>query len=642
MTYNIDFLIASFAFILIILYHFMQQQALYMQDNKTFLWLVFLGISSIIADFVCAVLIPRSDPDIRYLTEFCIILMLCLRVLVPDAMISHVLHQFPKDRGTFWWKLILTYVLPGFLLILIISNHWTHMFFTVCEAGCSHQTEQTDLISLFGSIYLMLAALFCVIHRKKLSKFKRYAILEMVLIAAITILFQTIYRDVLLVGFGVTLSIAVLFFTLNNPYHYTDSLTSTFDIRYFRERVRSNIERGRSFHVLLVELSQLKRINNATGAGVGNRILQIAAQRLRDTNKQNLVFRVTGKRFVIITPTIALYESTRDQILDYFNAPVKVGDRTIPVPVTICGILDADDLGDSDTLLSYSEYMLSLVTAPHRGAQLIQNSEETLKGFQYNQTVDQYLTTAVKEDLFTLNYQPVYSTSQKRFTNMEVLSRLRHPTLGPISPDIFIRLAEKNDLIPQIGLLQLHKACRFLKENPIVLDSMDSVKINLSPVELMRPGHVDLLISTIREFGLPTSFFQFEVTETVATEYSATLGRIADKLMDAGIKLCLDDFGSGYANLNTVFRLPFSTIKLDRSLLMDICHNTKAASLYHGLAAAIHSMDASIIAEGVETEQELSHVTACGVDLIQGFYFSRPLPPEELVKLLEKQNQSAE
>ena len=284
--------------------------------------------------------------------------------------------------------------------------------------------------------------------------------------------------------------------------------------------------------------------------------------------------------------------------------------------------------------------MLSLVTAPHRGAQLIQNSEETLKGYQYTQTVNQYLNIAVRDNLFTLNYQPVYSTVQKKFTNMEVLSRLHHPTLGAISPDIFIRLAEKNDLIPQIGLLQLKRACKFIKENPIIMESMDSVKVNLSPVELMRPGHVDLLISTIRENGLPTEFFQFEVTETVATEYSLTLERIAEKLLDAGIRLCLDDFGSGYANLNTVFRLPFSTIKLDRSLLMDICGNAKAASLYQGLTQAIHSMDASIIAEGVETQQELERVTACGVDLIQGFYFSRPLPPEALIKLLEEQNAS--
>ena len=640
MIYNVDFLIASLAFMLLILYHFMQQQAQYMQDNHSFLWLVFLGISNICTDLLCVVLVSWGGAEMRYFTEFCLTVFFCLQILVPNAMVNHVFSQFPKEVGSSLGKAVFSYIIPGILLTMIVANHWTHLFFVIDETGTYQLAEYAGSVYLYGGIYLLISAMVCIVHRKYLSQFKRYAILEMVLIAGITILFQAIYRSVLLIGFGITMDIAVLFFTLNNPYHYTDSLTSSFDIRYFRERVRNNIEHRKSFHIIVVELSQLKRINHVTGAGVGNDILQLTARMLRETDKHNLVFRVTGKQLVLLTNSLVNYESARTQILEFFNVPMQIGERTITVPVTVCGILNAEELGDSDTLLSYIEYMLSLVTAPHRGTQLIQNSEETLKGYQYNQTIDQYLNTAVREDLFTLNYQPVYSTVQKKFTNMEALSRLSHPTLGPISPEIFIRLAEKNDLIPQIGQMQLRKICSFVKENPIIMEQMDSVKVNLSPVELMRPGHVDLLISTIREAGLPTEFFQFEVTETVATEYSISLERIADKLLDAGIKLCLDDFGSGFANLNAVFRLPFSTIKLDRSLLVDICQNAKAASLYHGLSAAIHSMDASIVAEGVETSQELERVTGCGVDLIQGFYFSRPLPPEDLLALLKKQKET--
>ena len=637
MIYNIDFLLASLAFMLLILYHFMQQQAQYMQDNHSFLWLVFLGISNVLVDIVCVALISRKNPELQTAMEFFITLFFCLQILIPNAIVNHVFHQFPHNVGSGFFKALFSYITPGLLLLAILSNYWTHLFFHITETGRYVREDTIRIIYLFGGVYLLVCAMVCIIHRRHLSRFKRSAILEMVLISALTILFQSFYHDTMLMGFGITMAIAVLFFTLNNPYHYTDSLTSAFDIRYFRERVRNNIERHKPFHVLMVELSQLKQINRVAGSSVGNSILLLTARKLKETDKQNLVFRITGKQFVVMTPSLVLYEHTRSQILEFFNAPLKVDDLTIPVSVTVCGILNAEELGDTDELLSYTDYMLSLVTAPHKGTQLIQNSEETLKGYHYHQTIEEYLNTAIQEDLFTIHYQPVYSTVQKRFTNMELLSRLRHPDLGVISPDIFIRLAEKKDLIPQIGLLQLRKACKFIKENPIIMESMDSIKVNLSPVELMRPGHIDLLISTIREAGLPTEFFQFEVTETVATEYSASLSRIADKLTDAGIKLCLDDFGAGYANLNAVFRLPFSTIKLDRSLLLDICHNSKAASLYHGVASAIHSMDACIIAEGVETSQELEKVTGCGVDLIQGFYFSRPIPPEELLALLQKQ-----
>ena len=641
MIYNIDFLIASLIFLFVILYHFMQQQALYMQDNHSFLWVIFLGISNIVLDIICTALITWPRPEWQFMTEFTITVLYCLQILVPSAIVNHVFGQIPATVGKPKGRFIFTHLLPGLMLTMIISNHWTNEFFTVTGEGIYQRSDQHFLMYLFGGAYLLIAALTCVVHRKHLSRFKRYAIWEMALISGVTILFQSIYHNILLTGFGITLAITVLFFTLNNPYHCTDSLTNTFDVRYFRERARGYIEHRKPFHVLMIELSQLKRINHVAGAGAGNNILRITANMLRSISRQNLVFRITGKRFVVIATSLSLYEEARSRILQFFSQPVDIGDRSIPVPVTVCGILNAEELKDCDTLQAYGEYLLTLVTSPHKGAQLIQNTEETLEGFRYTQAVDKYLTTAIEKDLFQLNYQPVYSADKQKFTSMEILSRLKHPDLGPISPDIFIRLAEKNDLIPKIGLLQLRRACRFIKENPIIMQSLDSVKVNLSPVELMRPGHVDLLIHTIQEAGLPTTFFQFEITETVATEYSSSLRNIASKFTKAGIELCLDDFGSGYANLNAVFRLPFSTIKLDRSLLMDICYNPRAAALYQGLASAIHAMHATIIAEGVETEQELEKVTACGVNKIQGFYFSRPLPPEKLIELLKDQQQKS-
>ena len=150
----------------------------------------------------------------------------------------------------------------------------------------------------------------------------------------------------------------------------------------------------------------------------------------------------------------------------------------------------------------------------------------------------------------------------------------------------------------------------------------------------MKTGHAERLIRTIREFGLPLSYFQFEITETVATEYSESLNQIAAKFTAAGISLCLDDFGSGFANLNTVLKLPFSAIKLDRSLLTDICRDDRAASFYQSIVAALRNMGYTVISEGVETSGELELVSGWGVDMIQGYCFSRPVPGEEILSIV--------
>lgn len=240
----------------------------------------------------------------------------------------------------------------------------------------------------------------------------------------------------------------------------------------------------------------------------------------------------------------------------------------------------------------------------------------------------------IAEDLFEVYYQPVYSLHQQRYVTLEALSRLRHPELGWISPDIFIRLAEKNHLITQITELQLRRVCRFLCENPALRASIANVKINLSPLDLIQSESGSHLVRILGEYGLPCSCFQFEITETVATEYSASLTRVAESLQAAGIGLCLDDFGSGYANLNTVMQLPFSVIKLDRSLLFHICTDKNAALFYQSIVSAFCRLGYRIVAEGVETQEEMELLRSWNVDMIQGYYFSRPLPPDDLLRLL--------
>ena len=231
----------------------------------------------------------------------------------------------------------------------------------------------------------------------------------------------------------------------------------------------------------------------------------------------------------------------------------------------------------------------------------------------------------------------VVSTGEEGTSCTEALSRLRHPTLGWISPDIFIRLAEKNRLISQITELQLRRVCRFLRENPALRASIANVKINLSPLDLIHSDGGSHLIRILDEYGLPYSCFQFEITETVATEYSASLTRVAESFQAAGIGLCLDDFGSGYANLNTVMQLPFSVIKLDRSLLFHICTDKNAALFYQSIVSAFCRLGYRIIAEGVETQAEMELLRSWNVDMIQGYYFSRPLPPGDLLRLLTEE-----
>ena len=340
-----------------------------------------------------------------------------------------------------------------------------------------------------------------------------------------------------------------------------------------------------------------------------------------------------------LTGSLEEYEYYLTQLKRMFdgNSKLNVNNKIITMPVIISGIMNAQKLGDSGLILEYAEYLEAL-SAKNGLTEVIQDDYQTMNGFLYNKRVEQYLHKAITEDLFEIYYQPVYSTRKKCFITLEALSRLQHPELGWIAPDVFIQIAEKNHMIEQITDLQFSRVCRFLGENRYLMRHLLNVKVNLSSLDLMRNDCSRHFIRIMDAYKIPHNWIQFEITETVATECNAGLRRVAEEFTDAGIGLCLDDFGPGYANLNTVMRLPFSVIKVDRSLLFDICRDEKRAIFYESVVETFHKMNYHIVSEGVETQEEMEQISSWGVEMIQGYYFSKPLPEKELLELLKKQD----
>ncbi len=340
-----------------------------------------------------------------------------------------------------------------------------------------------------------------------------------------------------------------------------------------------------------------------------------------------------------LTGSLEEYEYYLTQLKRMFdgNSKLNVNNKIITMPVIISGIMNAQKLGDSGLILEYAEYLEAL-SAKNGLTEVIQDDYQTMNGFLYNKRVEQYLHKAITEDLFEIYYQAVYSTRKKCFITLEALSRLQHPELGWIAPDVFIQIAEKNHMIEQITDLQFSRVCRFLGENRYLMRHLLNVKVNLSSLDLMRNDCSRHFIRIMDAYKIPHNWIQFEITETVATECNAGLRRVAEEFTDAGIGLCLDDFGSGYANLNTVMRLPFSVIKVDRSLLFDICRDEKRAIFYESVVETFHKMNYHIVSEGVETQEEMEQISSWGVEMIQGYYFSKPLPEKELLELLKKQD----
>ena len=632
MTTNLHYLIAGMAVLLVVLWQYSHQRQMDDRNSLMFRRLLTVVSLDVLTELVstCFILYaPYSFGVGRMLSNtvfylFQAILPLMLLYYVCTLCSSRVI-----STGT-----VLRMGIPTIALVFIIlTNPFTEKLFYFDSTGYCYGPWYL-LLYISALLHIAAAAIFVAVHRDAVSRRNLTALLAVFLLAAFGIAAQAVNPAVLMTGFGLSLSILAMYLTINHPCACMDSLTGLNDKQYLLRRMNELTDAHKAFHIITVYAYQLDHMNKVSGVQSGDEFLRRAAEHMQEIAGRN-VFRVTGKRFLLLTFSLREYEACLTSLRQVFHTQPDDA-QAAPSPVILCGVVGAEKLGTGGLVLDYAEYLESLA-ARSGGTEVIQNDCKNRDSFYYNKQVEQFLHRAIDEDLFEVYYQPVYSLHQQRFVTLEALSRLRHPTLGWISPDIFIRLAEKNRLISQITELQLRRVCRFLRENPALRASIANVKINLSPLDLIHSDGGSHLIRILDEYGLPYSCFQFEITETVATEYSVSLTRVAESFQAAGIGLCLDDFGSGYANLNTVMQLPFSVIKLDRSLLFHICTDKNAALFYQSIVSAFCRLGYRIIAEGVETQEEMELLRSWNVDMIQGYYFSRPLPPGDLLRLLTEE-----
>lgn len=625
MSYNTDFLMSAMIILMLILWQFTKQKRPNDLNNKVFLFLVVLASLDVSFEMISTYFINLKESAIISTTIFYV-----LQALLPFALVCYI-RTLRENKIISITEMVLVGIPTMLLLSIVLTNPFTNLLFYF-DPTLGYVKGSWYMIMYYGAFFhIVLGCLMTFRWRKIFGKRKIFALFEILLLAGIGVLAQSINQTILTTGFGVSLAILALFIAINNPHANTDSLTGLYDKPYLAKKVNELVLSKKTFHIITIYVYQLN-YNNKGADGNNDSLLLESSDKLQKLCGEK-VFRISGKRFLVLAESLKEYKDFLSSISRFFEEDLQESKNQGSVPTVIAGILNAERLLDDATMLDYATYLEGL--SPHiEMVEIIQSDDKTLQNFYYNQKVERYLDEAIEKDLFLVYYQPVFSLVDNEYISLEALSRLYHPELGWIAPDLFIELAEKNHTITKITDLQFHRVCKFVKENEVLMQHIKTVKMNLSPIDLMQKDCCEHFVDIIDSYNLSHSYFQFEITETVATEYNASLNDAIAKFVRAGIGLCLDDFGSGYANFNTVTQLPFSIIKLDSSLLFNICKDDRSSSFYQSIVSVFHSMGYRVVSEGVETEEEKNLLEKWGVDMIQGYYFSKPLPKDEIVKLI--------
>lgn len=635
---NIDFLIAALVFLVFILVHYlMWERGKNESVNRVFIFFVSLGTLDVAAEILVTLLIQSASPELDELLFLMATVFLTIQTLFPYTLYMYAVYLRSSEELSIselvkkhWYALLG----PAIMFGLLYSTYWSELIFSISPTGVYQPGEFIYAYYAYAVFYGLLMLADILLHREEYGPTKVRALLEYALIMLVSVIAQLFTAPVLIIGFGISLGIGVLFFTINNPHLLRDNFTGAYDAQYFHSWLNHAYRQKTEFHVISIDFMKLSKVNKLYGITKGDLLMQHIMKKLQEFSPTGLIFRIKGSRFILVVQSLPHYEELGKRLSDLFNKPFQIGEKEIPFPVIICGIRDAHSLEKSDLLFAYIDYLASLPKKAEETV-VLQGNQRTLSNCLYELEVESFLPTAMEQNLFEVYYQPIYSLDEDAYVSLEALSRLRHPTLGLIPPDIFISIAERHGWIARISLLQFEHICAFFKEHSELRNRFTSVKFNLSPVELLREGHCNLLAELIRKYELPANFFQMEITETVATKCNEVLMRELGVLLNMGVTLNLDDFGSGYANLNVVRQMPFTYIKIDRSLLLSIDKDEGAAKFYQNIVDLLHNMGYIIVAEGVEYQSELNLLKEWGVNLIQGYYYMKPLEERALLEFYE-------
>jgi diguanylate cyclase (GGDEF)-like protein/PAS domain S-box-containing protein len=393
-----------------------------------------------------------------------------------------------------------------------------------------------------------------------------------------------------------------------------------------------------SLALIYVDLDRFKHINDSLGHVVGDRLLQSVALRLSEcVRASDTVSRQGGDEFVILLSEISLAQDAvlcADKIIQAVKLPYVIDEHELYVTASIGIVLYPGDGNDVETLLQNADSAMYEAKAYGRNNYRFYRSDVNTEAAK-RQSVESDLRHAIQQNNFELHYQPLMHLATGRIAGVEALIRWRHPTLGLVLPTQFIPIAEESGLIVPIGQWALREACRQF----IAWEGRPPsfrLAVNISTVELRSKTFVEGVTAILTETGFDPASLDLEITETYLMQDSKSTAVVLSGLKEIGVHLALDDFGTGYSSLSYVRRFPIDTLKIDRSFVRNLTTDTDDASVVRAVIQMGRSLRMRVVAEGVETPDQLHFLEENDCSEAQGFYFSRPLPGDGLVAFLSR------
>lgn len=474
--------------------------------------------------------------------------------------------------------------------------------------------------------FVILTLIMAVCHRRKMNHDRVEAVIMWILVWMIAAIVQFFNNQLLLVGYASCLGMMILFFKLENPEAAIDRETGAYNSHVFLKYMRQLYERGESFSVLLISMEQQRGLEVHYDDA---RLLDIV--KFLQTQGEAKVFKNVEQEFVILFEKKEQLAEGLRRIRQRFIKPWD-GILYEPVYVTICDNQMAESAEEIYQLLRYYKQHMEQMDEN----KIIEIDQEMVEERRRYLHIKEELSEALSEGRVEVFLQPIYSVEKEAFVSAEALARIRRRDGTLISPGQFIPVAEETGLIEILGERVFEKTCQFIQREKIWKLGIEYVEVNLSVRQCESPKLAQSYKNIMERYEVDPSMINLEVTESASIQMRHALLQNMESLIEYGVSFSLDDFGNGESNLNYIVDMPVQIVKFDRDMTKSYFEKDKGKLVMETATRMILDMGLEIVSEGVETKEQLAGMKRLGVQYIQGYLFSRPLPEDEFVQFINK------
>ena len=524
--------------------------------------------------------------------------------------------------------------------LFVLTNPALHLVFYYDENMEYCRGPASTVIYAVAGVYFIHAAANIFVSWNGITKQRRASLIYFFVLITAGIIVQLIFVDIKCELFAEAVALFGVMLTIENEDSRLDADTGIYNRNAVKMDIDSYVTSKQEFYVLCIKITNSEIIQRVTGSANTDTYIKMIGEYLKTLAPRYNIYHVNPMTYAILYMGSKMSDAEGDayRILERFESPWKLNDSEVVLKITAV-------LADMPGTISGKGQLLYIADNPPPPSQV----NNILKGEDLNYfirriRVERAVTRGLEEHNFEVFYQPTYYIDDLSLHGAEALLRLHDPELGNVFPDEFISAAERMGLIDDLDDYVLAEVCRFIKTGFPSEMGLDSINVNLSVLQCMRPGFVERILKIVEGIGADKSMINFEITESVSASDYHPLIAVVKSLKDSGFMFSMDDYGTGFSNMQSIFSIDFDIVKIDKSILWAAEKSEMGMIILENSVRMINQMGRRILVEGVETSDQIELLRSLGrsrIDYLQGFYFSKPVPKSEFVELIKKQNHAA-